>query len=166
MMVLSCSGISLVESPILRISGGSWDRGIVLPMQLDVRKVLAKNDRGCSEAFSLCPQMFLLSNIQKAFYCGHAGRQPRRRRLVCSLFRLLWILCNVDPILSRASLSRIKELGGHLIGINRAAMLGPILDPWYTRRQFLCACTCWRGSATRSPFSTTKKSRTFNNFTT
>jgi hypothetical protein len=29
MMVLSCSGISLVESPILRIPGGSWDRGIV-----------------------------------------------------------------------------------------------------------------------------------------
>jgi hypothetical protein len=78
-MVLSCSGISSVESPILRIPGGSWDRGIGLPMQLDVRKVPAKNDRGCSEAFSLYPQMFFLTNMQKAFYYGHR-RSPASKK--------------------------------------------------------------------------------------
>jgi hypothetical protein len=49
-------------------------------MQLDVRKVPAKNDRGCSEAFSLCPQMFFLSNMQEAFYCGHRGSPASKKK--------------------------------------------------------------------------------------
>ena len=48
--VLSCSGISSVESPIF--AKGSWIRGMALPMRFDVRNILAKNDRGCSDAFS------------------------------------------------------------------------------------------------------------------
>jgi hypothetical protein len=97
------------------------------------------------------------------------GRQPRRRRLVCSLFRLLWILCNVDPILSHAPLLRMSWGTSYRLRLNRAAMLAPILDPGIpVGNSSLCWADLVRISDTVAFFLLTKKSRIFNrtNFTT